>query len=281
MNKVYIIKPGDNLSSVAKKLEVSLNELLEVNIQFKNNPNKIKVGDKIIIPEKSPVIKAIEASAILTKTEISPNIELGSLSAKYEVGNRGSATVSTGIGDAGGASYGSYQMTSKPNGGTVARFINQLDSFFKDKFQGLIPGSTIFTNTWKSLVANNPIDFKKLEHDFIKKTHYDVLVSKIFNETGIDINKHSNALQNVVWSTAVQHGGNSSIVQKAFNNTDGLDQLKSEFDRKLIEAIYNERGRKDRNGNLVYFGRNSLAVQKGVANRFINEKADALRMLNN
>ena len=42
---------------------------------------------------------------------------LGSLSSKYETGGRGPGTVSSGVGDAGGVSYGSYQMTSKPAGG--------------------------------------------------------------------------------------------------------------------------------------------------------------------
>ena len=44
---------------------------------------------------------------------------LGQLSEKYETGRRGPGTVSGGQGDAGGVSYGSYQMTSIPNGGTV------------------------------------------------------------------------------------------------------------------------------------------------------------------
>ncbi|UTA52912.1 hypothetical protein L3D22_10985 [Lysobacter soli] len=55
--------------------------------------------------------------------------DLGALSATYETGGRGSATVSGGHGDAGGASYGAYQMTSKPNGGTVRRFLNSEDFF--------------------------------------------------------------------------------------------------------------------------------------------------------
>jgi hypothetical protein len=33
------------------------------------------------------------------------------------------------------------------------------------------------------------------------------------------------------------------------------------------------------NGNLAHFSRNSAAVQKGVAKRFMNEQSDVLRML--
>src|SRR5262249_33985356 len=41
---------------------------------------------------------------------------LGMLSEKYETGGRGPGTMSSGVGDAGGISYGSYEMTSKGGG---------------------------------------------------------------------------------------------------------------------------------------------------------------------
>jgi hypothetical protein len=44
-----------------------------------------------------------------------------------------------------------------------------------------------------------------------------------------------------------------------------LNLADPEFDKKLIKAIYAERGRKDAQGKLVYFSRNSPEVQKGVA----------------
>ena len=50
-------------------------------------------------------------------------------------------------------------------------------------------------------------------------------------------------------------------------------------DRRLIGAIYAERGRRSAAGNLVYFARNSKAVQDGVARRFRDEERDALAML--
>jgi hypothetical protein len=53
------------------------------------------------------------------------------------------------------------------------------------------------------------------------------------------------------------------------------------FDREWIIAIYTERGRKDANGILIHFPRSSPAVQRGVANRFVQEERDALIMLQN
>jgi hypothetical protein len=41
-----------------------------------------------------------------------------------------------------------------------------------------------------------------------------------------------------------------------------LNLADPEFDQKLIEAIYAERGRKDAQGKLVYFSRNCLRFKK-------------------
>ena len=68
---------------------------------------------------------------------------LGELSAKYETGGRGPGTVSTGSGDPGGVSYGSYQMATKT--GTVARFVGQKGFQWADDFKGLAPGTAPFT----------------------------------------------------------------------------------------------------------------------------------------
>ena len=89
---------------------------------------------------------------------------------------------------------------------------------------------------------------------------------------------HSHALQDVIWSTAVQHGGGSSIVHKAMAKV-SVDHDDPNFDAKLISAIYAERGRKNSAGVLVNFSRNSPKVQQGVANRFKQEEKDALNML--
>lgn len=278
MNKTYKIKSGDNLSKVAKQFGISLEQLLELNLKFKANPNKISVGDVVVVsieeevkPEPQPQPETVEPEK--------SNIELGSLSAKYEVGNRGPGTVSTGIGDAGGVSYGSYQMTSKPNGGTVKRFVSQEGFPFIEQFRNLQPGGEQFTRVWRTIAITEPQQFQNVQHEFIKMTHFDPLVSKIKSQKGLDMTNLSDAVQNVVWSTAVQHGPGSSIIQTAISNLGNLSQEDSDFNRKLIKAVYAERGRKNNNGVLVYFSRNSANVQKGVANRFINEEKDALKML--
>jgi hypothetical protein len=207
---------------------------------------------------------------------------LGQLSAKYETGNRGPGTVSTGAGDAGGVSYGSYQMTSKPKGGTVKQFIEQDGFKWKDKFNGLNPGTSAFKACWQNIARDEGQAFQAAQHEFIKRTHFDPLVGNLSRRNGLDLTTRSHALQNVAWSTAVQHGPHNTIVSIA------LDRLKAsgqdgpggdKFDEHLIRAIYTERGRRKPDGRMVYFSRNTLDVQRSVANRFVSELADALKML--
>ena len=205
-----------------------------------------------------------------------PNVEgesLGKLSEKYESGGRGAGTVSTGKGDLGGVSYGTYQMASR--GGeksTAAKFVR--NSKWADQFEGMQVGSEAFSSKWKDVAKNDP-EFAQAQHNYIKKTHYDPLVGKIQKDTGVDLSGRSKALQDVLWSTAVQHGGGTSMVSKAVRGQD----LSSMSDEQIIKAIYAERGKRNEAGELAYFKSSSADVQKGVANRYKSEEAQALAML--
>lgn len=284
------VKSGDTLSKIAKANGITLAQLLDANPRFKANPNSIKVGDVLVLPgEKSgdddqPQTKPVKPPPVPIKPPPVPikpppgELVLGKLSEKYETGGRGCGTVSGGQGDAGGRSYGSYQMTSKPGGGTVARFVTQPDFAFRSRFKNLTPGSADFTAVWKDLATNQGDQFQDSQHEFIKRTHFDPLVQKILNEDEVDITERSHALQDVIWSTAVQHGGGSSIVHRAMARVK-VSPDDPDFDAKLISAIYAERGKKNGDGVLVNFSRNSLKVQQGVAKRFQQEEKDALAML--
>ena len=82
---------------------------------------------------------------------------------------------------------------------------------------GAIDGSNAFKSKWKELSSKDD-KFGDLQHAFIKKTHYDPMVKKISNDTGMDIGKRSKALQDVIWSTSVQHGSSSSVIKKALKS---------------------------------------------------------------
>src|ERR1041384_7873853 len=123
----YTVKPGDTLSKVAMRNGVTLAQLLQANPQIKD-PNRIKVGDAINLPDGSTGVPAGStddtkplpanmSAALAAAPPATPNPEptstqaaagalgaaladeLGMLSAKYETGGRGPGVVSSGVGD--------------------------------------------------------------------------------------------------------------------------------------------------------------------------------------
>src|SRR5262249_46471025 len=84
-------------------------------------PSRRRKGKTRLRPRGAPVhdqdhamfvlpTTAVLTLALIAGGELPP---LGSLSEKYESGGRGPGTVSTGKGDLGGVSYGTYQLSSK------------------------------------------------------------------------------------------------------------------------------------------------------------------------
>ncbi|WP_203529588.1 hypothetical protein [Pseudodesulfovibrio sp. JC047] len=199
--------------------------------------------------------------------------ELGKLSEKYESGKDGSHAISSGKGDLGGKSYGKYQMTSRHNGkvgGSVQAFVTWEEFPWAKDFEGLTPGTAGFDEKWHEIANKNPEEFGKIQDKFIYDMHYSP-VAKSVQAYGIDADKQSKTLQQVFWSTGVQHGPNTNVVKKAveklktekrFNPSD------KEFEAKLIEAIYDERKTR--------FGGSSKKVRENVQKRLDREKQDAL-----
>jgi hypothetical protein len=203
---------------------------------------------------------------------------IGSLSSKYE--SRGDpGTISTGSGDPGGKSYGEFQMSS--NTGTVKAFV---DKNYTADFAGLSPGSAPFDAKWKELAGQHPLEFGDNQYNFIKQTHYDPAVQRVKNNTGVDIDAHSKAVQNAFWSTAVQNGtsGAASLTARALTQASadaGGKDISQLSDAEILKALYDERGRKRPDGKLVHFPSSSDDVQKSLQKRFKDEYDDALKML--
>ena len=293
----YTVKAGDTLSKIAARNGLTMAQLLQANPQIKD-PNRINVGDTVNLPNGSSTTDTTRPlppnPAIAISTENTQPLPsnpatsaagalgqaladaLGALSSKYETSGRGPGVVSTGAGDPGGVSYGSYQMASKM--GVVQQFVAQPGFPWAKDFQNLTAGTAQFTAVWKRIAADQPDDFQKAQHAFIKKTHYDLLVAKVLTDDNLDVNTRSGALRDVVWSTAVQHGPATPIVNRACA-TLSCTTSDPTYDKQLICAIYAERGRKKPDGNLAYFSKSSPSVQAGVAKRFQNEQQDALAML--
>ena len=208
---------------------------------------------------------------------------LGRLSERFEVGSRGPGAVSSGAGDHGGVSYGCYQMTSRPNGGTVSRFVRDQSFPFVDRFAGLTPGTPAFSDAWRTLAAERPEEFRTAQHDFIRRTHFDPLIRRLRESTGLEVLARSPALQDCLWSTAVQHGPDTDIPLRICKDIQTVGAPKPDdaerYDEEFIRRIYAERGRRNAEGKLAHFPSSSADVQAGVAQRFDQELQSALRML--
>ena len=125
---------------------------------------------------------------------------------------------------------------------------------------------------WKAIAAENPQQFQDLQHEFIAETHYAPLVSAVKRSTGFDLKTASTALQEVAWSTAIQHGpaNGAAIISRAVESA-GRGP-KQDFESTLIADTYAERATR--------FSSSPLSIQQAVRSRFDSEKTLALAMLN-
>ena len=136
---------------------------------------------------------------------------------------------------------------------------------------GKKPGSAAFDQAWRQLASSNPKKFEQVQHNFIKQSHYDPAASKIKQSTGFDAAKSSPAIQDVLWSTAVQHGsGGANTIFRAAGIKPGMS------DREIIQRVYAERAA---NNGMKYFSKSSESIRKSVVNRFKREMQDALSQL--
>lgn len=228
------------------------------------------VGDASHAGESTTTPKGKVGKATAFKGD--PN-ELGALSARYESkGDPGAI----GWDSTGGWSYGRYQIAS--NTGTMDNYLEYLkesNPTAYDKLQAAggaaaaKRGDPKFKTAWTELAGQK--EFADSQHNFIKATHYDKAADRL-DGLGLDVNTRSKALQDVVWSTSVQHGdsGTQTLFDRALKGRD--PSLMSDGD--IINALYDERSKTD-----VYFRRSTPKVQQSVKNRFAEERKDALNML--
>jgi hypothetical protein len=188
---------------------------------------------------------------------------IGKLSEKYESGGNPGAI---GYDSTGGYSYGTYQLAHN----NADAFIKQ--SKYAKEFKGIPFNSKEFQNKWKEIADREPNEFKSAQKNYISKKFYTPQLEKLAN-SGIDVNKMSQVVADVVWSTAVQHGGNTNIVINAYNKSK-KELGREPSDKELITKIYNERWSNGRN-----FVSSTPAVKEGVKNRFKKEWQDAIKQL--
>ncbi len=212
---------------------------------------------------KKPSVPPSSYSASLEK--------LGNLSAAFESGSQGSAAI--GYDKNGGTSYGKYQISSRQ--GTFDNFIAFLsdkEPSFAQRLSNAGPANTgsrhgAVPTEWQAIAEEAPERFLDLQEAFIRQSHYEPAAANIQEKLGLQ--SISPTMQEVIFSTAVQHGpaGAQRIFSEAAHNLGS----KAKDEKNLISEVYKLRKNQ--------FGSSTPEVQYAVAQRFDAEKAQALAML--
>ena len=224
-----------------------------------------------ILPRQQP-----QAQARTKASHKIEDMELGQLSARFESGSDGIAAV--GYDRVGGTSYGKYQVSSRA--GSLKDFLDFLDTEAPElsrRLRASGPGNTgsrkgAMPDTWRAIASEQPERFENLQEAFVHQSHYKPALDSIAQRTGLNPDKISTAMREVIWSTSVQHGPSGAA--RIFERAHGMSGSPSDpsYERNLINNVYNIR--------VGQFGSSDSNIQAAVANRFKQEKALALNMLN-
>ena len=256
------VSGGDSPLDLARNMGMA-RHLRSMTNTFEGRLNGLSMGD--FIHTRSGAGRGRRAAG---RTQ--ENDGLGQLSARFESG-------AIGYDRNGGTSYGKYQIASRV--GSMKNFLEFLDGEAPDISQRLRKAGPANTGSrrggmpdaWRSIAKEQPERFEALQEGFIRESHYKPAVEAIAERTGLEADKLSPAMREVIWSTAVQHGPAGAA--RIFDRADDLSGKPTDpaYERKLISNVYKLRAGQ--------FGSSTDEVQAAVHNRFRQEKTLALNML--
>lgn len=254
-------------------------------LTFKQTEEKKPVANKnegVLLDGSGNPVRDDEGNPIASGAKPIPGWELGQTSEKYETGGRGPGTINNYLSseDRGGASYGSYQLASflpanTPSGKARPSSKNSpVVSYLKASkynalFQGLEPATPAFDNKWREIASSDRESFEKDQHDYVKKKYYDVMVANLQSK-GLDLSSFGPAVQDLIWSTAVQFGpGRTSIfteplVGKSKLTDTDIVNLVSQYKIQNVDTFFKSSG---------------SAITAGVRQRYNDEKNDLLNLV--
>ena len=210
---------------------------------------------------------ATEKGSEALKTVFDEDADIGKSSAKFE-SNGDAGTISTGKGDHGGISYGKYQMSSKY--GVPQRFLKTYPEYGK-QFEGMTITTPEFQAKWKDIAKNDP-KFGDAQHEYIRKNFYNIFMHNL-EKSGIDLSGRGKAVKEMLFSTAVQHGPNTKVINEA---------LKGRDISKMTDAEMITEEQRFKNLNVDSHHRNSAPnIRVGVKNRTVAEENYLLSMIDN
>lgn len=157
---------------------------------------------------------------------------LGSISAGRESGTQGVHAISSGKGDRGGVSYGAHQLSSA-TGSMTAFLQSQEGATYAPEFAGMTPGSAAFNSKYAEIANRDEQGFAQAQENYIARTHYGPTVERVSRATGVNLGERGRAVQEMLYSTGVQYGPNSTVVPNALK---GLD-VANMSDADIITAV--------------------------------------------
>ena len=194
-------------------------------------------------------------------------MRLGTLSEKYEGGGPG--TVSTGDGDSGGVSYGTYQLAT--NTGSAAAFVEWLQgrSDYGKGYGELLaqaePGGLEFSRYWTYLADTDAEGFAALQDEFVKPRYYDA-ACEVAKQRGVNTDSIPEALKCVLFSNAIQHGAYWAGVLLADSYSgDPAQWIRNIYNTKLTDPSWSD---------------GAPSLRPGLFSRWENERDDAIVLLN-
>lgn len=263
---------GGSFNPYLKKDGTLVNKFINYQ-QLIDNPNTSSVAKKWMMEatglSESGGDATIEETDGASSGGYTPNGRLGYISAKYETGGYDGGLVSSGSGDYGGVSYGIPQFSTAT--GSANGFVKWLKSAHPEMgeyFGSSTAGSSAFGDAWKQTYKKYGDKFSKAQTDYAYQQFVQPLVKLAKEKTGVDYTR-SNALMELIYSTAIQFGGGSlglSALGNVNANMSDTDIINASYDNKI--ANYKS-----------YFKSSSADVQESVRNRFKNERNDVLALV--
>lgn len=201
--------------------------------------------------------KALKGKAIIMPG-FSPSTGLGKLSEEYE-GKPG--VCNKAYENSSNFACGAWQLTDT----TIGEFMKYLQKHkpeYYQRFKGLnyLSYNSSFANAWAKLYKDDPNGFYQAQHGFIQESHYDPVVKALKSKYGYDVKTKPVAIQEMIWSSAVQHRAWTYSRIWPYIGT----SWKGKSDAEVIKAFYAARK--------AEFG-------ACCTPRFVSEEKAALKML--
>ena len=198
---------------------------------------------------------------------------------QFESGSTGSATISSGKGDYGGVSFGSYQFPSygKSEVGKDSNLYKFWSTYYGAKYPDVKPGNNqAFKDAWLKEAKSDPQGFYENEYAYMFPNYYGN-ARDIFSKNGLgNFDNYDRAAQEALWSTTVQLGaggpstskGAFALFKKAGVNA-GMDP--TEFVNKLYDTKISNVP--------TNFKSSSAAVQNSIKSRYEKERSVVLGLV--